>query len=585
MKLFYYIYYPLFALIHTIWFLSTLSAMKKIIIYFLISFACFETVGQKSAFEVPDTLISKSYQYYNHQILANQQDVGKSILYARSWIAKAKKERNFIQLSEGYKAMMHRVKRAQKLVYVDSMVVSAVKSSEDLQIGSAYLTKGLLYYEGFEHVKALDNYIIANKHISKTRDKYMVHKVKYAIAQTRYFLGYYQDAISLLRECASYFKDENETAYISSLHALALSYNRTGQFNLSSQTNSLGLLAMQESENFKLKPYFIQSEGVNQYFKKDYLLAIKLISSSIPELRLRKDASNQAVGNFYIGKSYWDMKMREKAVHYFKMVDQVFTAQNYIRPDLRENYELLINYYKAKHDTDLQLFYIDQLFRLDSILKDQNTYLVSQITKEYDTKKLVQEKKDIEHEKILQGLLATLIISLLLGLVIFLIYRHLRNKKRYRHFEQIMNNPINYNHASTTTVVATDSKTKLKPEVELAILNNLENFENTHQYLDKGMNLNKVALRLKTNTKYVTTILLDHRDKGIIEYISDLKIDYIVERLKTEKKYRNYTNEALGDISGFGSTQIFTKTFKSRTGMSPTWFIQELKKSDSSSAF
>jgi len=557
--------------------------MKQIILYLLFALASFKTFAQNPAFKVPDTLISKSYQYYNHEILANRQDTGRSIMYAQSWIAKAKKEQNYTQLSNAYRAMMHRVKEPQKLRYADSIINSAEKSADNLQIGSAYLTKGLLHYDRFEHVKALDNYIIANSYISKTKDQYMVHKVKYAIAQTRYFLGYYQDAIALFQECALYFKDENETAYISTLHALGLSYNRTGQYELSSKTNSLGIKAMQESENFKLKPYFTQSEGVNQYFKKDYSLAIKLIDNSMQEMLRNKDASSLAVGNFYIAKSYWDMKMPEKAIPYLKMVDQVFADQNYIRPDLRENYELLIKYYKANHDTELRLFYIDRLFRLDSILKDQNTYLVGQITKEYDTKKLIQEKKDIEEEKIFQGLLATIIISLLITLVVFLIYRHFRNKKRYRYFEEIMKNPKNYNQAKVSTIITADNKIKLKPEVESAILNNLVNFENTHQYLDKGMNLNKVALRLKTNTKYVTKILMDHRDKGIIDYISDLKIDYIVEKLKTEKKYREYTNEALGDISGFGSTQIFTKTFKSRTGMAPTWFIRELKKSDPNS--
>ena len=88
-----------------------------------------------------------------------------------------------------------------------------------------------------------------------------------------------------------------------------------------------------------------------------------------------------------------------------------------------------------------------------------------------------------------------------------------------------------------------------------------------------------MATLLNTNTKYVTKIIAKHRDKGTIDYITDLKIDYIIELLKTESKYRNYTNKALGEEAGFGSTQNFTKSFKERNGISPTYFIYKLKKS------
>ncbi|WP_350028980.1 helix-turn-helix domain-containing protein [Flavobacterium terrisoli] len=64
-----------------------------------------------------------------------------------------------------------------------------------------------------------------------------------------------------------------------------------------------------------------------------------------------------------------------------------------------------------------------------------------------------------------------------------------------------------------------------------------------------------------------------------MEYITDLKLDYIIHLLKTESRYRNYTHKALGDEVGFGSTQNFTRAFKARTGISPTYFIGKLRKS------
>ena len=93
------------------------------------------------------------------------------------------------------------------------------------------------------------------------------------------------------------------------------------------------------------------------------------------------------------------------------------------------------------------------------------------------------------------------------------------------------------------------------------------------------MTLVKMASLLNTNTKYVTKVIAKHRGKGTIDYITDLKINHIIDILKKESKYRNYTNKALGEEAGFGSTQNFTRAFKAQTGLSPTYFIYQLKKS------
>jgi AraC-like DNA-binding protein len=100
------------------------------------------------------------------------------------------------------------------------------------------------------------------------------------------------------------------------------------------------------------------------------------------------------------------------------------------------------------------------------------------------------------------------------------------------------------------------------------------------QSQEKDINLAKLASILNTNTKYVSLIISNHRAKKTTTYINDLKIDYVVDLLINHKKFRNYTNKALAEEAGFGSTQIFTQSFKSKVGMSPTSFIKQLKKSN-----
>ncbi|MGH2664668.1 hypothetical protein [Flavobacterium sp.] len=296
-------------------------------------------------------------------------------------------------------------------------------------------------------------------------------------------------------------------------------------------------------------PYFFHSEGVNQYFKHNYADAITKLVGTLPDIRANKDFANETVAYFYIGKSYWSQNQKEIALFFFRKVDYAFEKENYMRPDLREAYELLINYYKQQNNKEAQLLYINKLLRVDQLLGRNYKYLSGKIFKEYDTKKLLQAKLDIENTMRLRTVFSTIVIVFLGFIIAFLISRHFKNK---RLFEELINRkPDNIK----TIVSGNNGKETLdiNPEVVATILKNIEKFERNKKYLDKDVNLVKLASLLNTNTKYASKIIARYHDKGTIEYVSDLKIDHIVELLKNENKYRNYTNKAPGEEAGFGS--------------------------------
>jgi YesN/AraC family two-component response regulator len=170
---------------------------------------------------------------------------------------------------------------------------------------------------------------------------------------------------------------------------------------------------------------------------------------------------------------------------------------------------------------------------------------------------------------------AAFISITIMGVIMaILAYRHFKNK---RLFEELMNRKPETSQSLVSDINRKESELDINPEVIASILKNLEKFERNKKYLEKDMTLAKMASLLSTNMKYASKIIARYRDKGTIDYISDLKIDHIIELLKNENKYRNYTNKALGEESGFGSTQNFTRAFNNRTGLSPTYFINKLK--------
>lgn len=553
--------------------------------YLLILSLCLgdQICAQEIHFKIPDTLRNKDYDYLFKRIEESENDSSRQSLYLRSYLVKSKSEKNFEKVVNGYKNYVHYSPENLKLIYADSMVYTAKKSKDNALIGSAYLSKGIVYYSQKKHDYALDNYLIANNYISKTNDKYLIYKTKYNIAHIKYFLGFYDEAISLFRECIGYFKGNSVGGYLNSLHSLGICYNRIGNYGLCTDTNLLGITEARRLANDEMRDYFTHSEGVNQYFRGNYALAIKKITYAMPAIHKNEDFANEAVGYFYIGKSYWDLKNTQMAIPYFKKVDAIFNDKEYIRPDLRNNYELLISYFKSKNDLNLQLYYIEKLLKVDSIIHNRYRYVSGKITKEYDTKELLFQKNNIErlfNKRKYNDYIFTSIIVFLFLVVVFLVYKSIRIRKVYRQrFDELM------------TKSETDAKVESKniangiddinQDTVMYILKQLEKFENDKMFLEKDLDLAKLAVSFDSNVKYLSKIISHYRGKRFVNYINDLKVDYLIALLKEDKKIRNYTNKALAEESGFSSTQRFATAFFARTGMPTSYFIEELLKEQS----
>ncbi|KIO54356.1 AraC family transcriptional regulator [Flavobacterium hibernum] len=550
--------------------------------YILLVILCFgnQLYAQEMEPKIFDTLKRKSYDYLFERIEATAENKVNQAYYLKYFLNKAKKDKNFEEIVNGYKNYLFYAPEKSKLIYADSMIYTAKKANNNAIIGSAYLSKGIVYYARKEHKNALDNYLIADNFISKTNDKYLVYKVKYNIAIIKYFLGFYDEAISLFTECTDYFKEKNTRAYLNSLHLLGLCHNRIGNYGLCSEINKKGIEEGIRMSNTEMKNYFIHSEGINQYSKNNYAEAIKKINYSIPSIKENKDFGNESVGYFYIGKSYWDLHKPEIALPYFFKVDKIFDDTGYIRPDLRQNYELLLKYYKSKKDLHKQLYYTDKLLKADSILDNKFIYLSGRVRKVYDTKVLLKDKQDIEelfNKRKYNDFIFTGIVLVLFLIVSFIAYRHIRNKNVYRQkFEELMAK----NEAVSKVEVKNVSNGigNINKDTIADILKQLEKFEKDKKFLVKDLTSAKLAAIFNSNPKYLSQIIYQYRGKKFVKYIADLKINYLIKLLKEDSKIRKYSNSALAEEVGFNSTKTFTQAFFAEAGCPTSYFIEELNK-------
>lgn len=544
--------------------------------------------SQQKGFHFPDSLKDKSYDYLNDRIDLFEEDTLKALFYLDSYLAKAKSDKNLTEMVNAYSNTIFFVPDNLKFAYADSIVSTAKMTKDDSVIGSAYISKGNFYYSIKNYTEALNFYLKASDYISNSDDIYLKYELKYHIAGIKIHLGFNDEALVLLKECVDYFKGKNDydfqRGYLNSLHSLGLVYNRLGQYDLSTKTNEF---ALKEAERLNVEltaNYITHSEGINQYFKKNYSKAIQNIQKALPAIIKNNDFANETVGYFYIGKCYWDQKQNEKALPYFKKVDRAFTEKNYIRPDLRENYELLVGYYKEKGDVKNQLYYINRLMKADSVLNANFKYMSGKIHKEYDTKALRQAKQEIEiqlagKEKTTIFLYISLAVFFFLTLYFF--YRYYSNQKLYRQkFEELMGSEKEEFQESIFIEKEDIEKKELdiNPEVISSILKELEKFENKKKFLEKDLTLVHLASAFNTNSNYLSKVINYYRHKNYNTYLNDLRINYIVDLLKSESKYRNYTIKALADESGFSTPQHFSKAFFTSTGIYPSYFLNELNR-------
>jgi AraC-like DNA-binding protein len=113
-------------------------------------------------------------------------------------------------------------------------------------------------------------------------------------------------------------------------------------------------------------------------------------------------------------------------------------------------------------------------------------------------------------------------------------------------------------------------------ETEEQILNKLKRFENSKRFINKDISLAVLAGQLDSNTKYLSEIINTHYNVNFNTYINKLRINYIIDKLKTDPNFINYKISYLAENCGFSSHSSFATVFKSITGISPVKFIELL---------
>ena len=530
-----------------------------------------------------------SFLELEHKIDSLFNTNGNALPLVQFYFKKSKKENNLKALVYAYRYASQNPSENYKIKYSDSAILVAKKINDNSILAEAYINKSSLLVAKNQHDVASNYLMLANKIAENTNDDYLKYQTIYLIAQNYLYLGQLSDAKKEYEKCVNFYSENlnksntfgknYEMMFIYSLISLIDTNSKLNQFSDNKILLEKAFKYIKENSSNFYYAYFISCEGTNAYYLKNYFLAIEKLKKA---KTLYQDNFPHYTEIFYIGMSYWKLGNKKEAVKYFEKLDKEYYKDKNQDPQFRPAYELLIEYYASKNNTDKQLEYINKLMSLDKSYEKNYKYLFAKIHKEYDTKKLIDEKNSIETNLKVHQYLTLFVIIISIVLISFSTYKYFQMQKKYKErFEQIISKNTEIEKTHVTIVdedkTVTPKIAGLSESTVTYILEQLNIFEKEQQFLDYKITQKLLSEKLGTNPTYLSKIINAYKGKNFSNYLNDLRLEFIVELLKTEHQFLEKEIKELANIAGFTNAEAFSDNFQRKFEIKPSYFIKMMK--------
>lgn len=118
----------------------------------------------------------------------------------------------------------------------------------------------------------------------------------------------------------------------------------------------------------------------------------------------------------------------------------------------------------------------------------------------------------------------------------------------------------------------------ISPKTAQILLKKLNEFEKKKGFLNKDLSLSSLAKEFDTNTKYLSEIVKNFKQKkNFKQYVSELRLDYLIEKLNTDEKTLNTKISYLADQFGYNSHSMLSSHFTQYVGKTPVEYIKAIK--------
>lgn len=532
-------------------------------------------------------LESLSYDELKEVFFRNEGKIEIQKKYVNAFLIKAKKENNFPKIARGYYYYSLLYDDDRKIIYFDSIINNVKFPASEINFPFvAYLEKGYFLEKKYRYKEAINNYLKVER-LAKSKNIIHYYQAKFAIGILKSEkMGEVNESLPLFQDCYSFYKSHKNKLdltfdYEASLFALADSYKSLKRIDSASYYNRLGYFETKKSKNEYLHNIFILNEGATQVLVNNFKATLDSINKALPYIIKNNDNNNILASYYYRAKAYQGLGVKIKALENYKKVDSLYKLNSFISPEFSDGYKFIIDYYKDKGDKENQLKYLTTYLEIQNQFQKEYRILSMNLKNDYDLPNLVRDKesliKSLKNDEQKYFWLIILLVVFALSFLSISIFQN-RQKRKYKlNFEKIISQNFNTEMDEDVLVKEVPKKeTNLSNHLIKELDDKLKNFEKNKSYKNSTIGIQYLANEFNTNTKYLSLFVNEFKNKTFVNYINDLRIDNIVEELKTKPNLRKYTIAALAEEAGFNTAESFSNAFYKRTKIKPSYFIKEL---------
>lgn len=283
--------------------------------------------------------------------------------------------------------------------------------------------------------------------------------------------------------------------------------------------------------------------------KRDYLIGLHYLCNAM----INDHEKNYRKSEFWFNKALLKAQA-EKTDHLLEKITREILSSNVYKSNFNENDKNLNTYIKIKEKTQLQI-------------------------SKYAERKIDERNLKIEKQNFTIYIWTVITLILIASIISLSIYFEKRKKKQETEFQKIIKKlkTASQNHPLLVPLeISKKRPTSISVKKENEILEKLLQFEAGEEFNGEKFTLDKLSSILGTNSSYTSQIVKKHRSKSFNDYINSLKINYIVDKLYSDIKYRQYKISVLSKMLGFSSQSKFASAFKAEFEIPPSVFIARL---------
>lgn len=511
----------------------------------------------------------------------------------------AQKKYNFDQICERTSVQMTQKDIPEALKTADSLYMKAQKPLDKVK---SLLLSAELYHSAGEFKKSICYGENAHSLLRQIDDTEWLCRVNEFLAKEYRLVGLFERSkkYTLLgMEAAKSISDTQKRGEVMGLLNQEMAYYEIEQGNYSDAINyieyslhSFGKDNIQNNERaiaasyqvlgdiyFKLKDYVTSEKNYRkaESILKDKCCVLGLVYNGLGGIRLRQ-------------KNWKDAEI------YLKKAENIADSSRSLKLK-KAVYSNINDYYEGTGDNvKASLYAIKYVRAYDSLTAKNREFAFK------SSEILVKPSKKSARISIVKNAAIIVLFAALIAIVVFFRTKQKKQRAKFRNIIRtqlrmisVRSEPLplkrEYSDFPNISVEEVDdragesdkrrSDSLMTSETESKLLELLEEFEKGELYNNKNMSLSFLAAELNTNTKYLSYVINRHKCTDVKTYVNRLRINYIVDKLINDDKYRQYKISILAEECGFSSHSKFASVFKAVTDFSPSAYIKYLDENQS----